>query len=52
MYEEFDKFVIELETESYKICETCGEAGELRGADWYKTLCDVHANGRPAISPF
>ena len=52
MYEEFDKFVIELETESYKICETCGEAGELRGAGWYKTLCNVHANGRPAINPF
>ena len=51
MHEEFDKFIIELETESYKICEICGEPGQLRGG-WYRTLCDMHANGRPAINPF
>ena len=52
MHEEFDKFILGLETESYKICETCGEIGALRGGGWYKTLCDAHANGRPAINPF
>lgn len=52
MHEEFDKFILGLETESYKICETCGEFGNLRGGTWYVTACDVHANGRPAINPF
>jgi hypothetical protein len=52
MHEEFDRFILGLETESYKICETCGEVGALRGGGWYKTLCDKHANGRPAINPF
>ena len=52
MYEEFDRFILGLETESYKICEHCGEIGALRGGGWYKTLCDKHANGRPAINPF
>jgi hypothetical protein len=52
MHEEFDKFILALETESYTICETCGEAGALRGGGWYKTLCDKHANNRPTINPF
>jgi hypothetical protein len=52
MHEEFDRFTLGLETESYKICETCGESGKLRGGGWYVTACDVHANGRPAINPF
>ena len=25
---------------SYKICETCGEDGEVRGGGWLKTLCN------------
>jgi hypothetical protein len=52
MHEDFDKFILGLETESYNICETCGEVGTLRGGGWYKTLCDTHANNRPVINPF
>ncbi len=52
VHEEFDKFILNLETESYKICEECGEPGKLRGGGWYVTACDAHANGRPAINPF
>jgi len=42
------KLVREYESKSYHICETCGEAGELRkdcgwgGSTWYKTMCDKH----------
>jgi hypothetical protein len=52
MHDEFDKFILNLETESYKLCEICGEEGKLRGGGWYKTLCDAHADNRPAINPF
>jgi hypothetical protein len=52
MHDEFDKFILALETESYKLCEICGDAGSLRGSGWYKTLCDAHANNRPTITPF
>jgi hypothetical protein len=52
LHEEFDKFILELETESYKICEKCGEPGKLRGGGWYITACDAHASSRPPISPF
>lgn len=35
------------ENDSYKICEKCGEKGELRrDIGWYKTLCDVHYEER------
>ena len=52
IHEEFDKFILELETESYKICEKCGEPGKLRGGGWYVTACDAHASNRPTITPF
>ena len=33
------------ESLSYKVCETCGEQGELRNdIGWYRTLCDKHYN--------
>ena len=33
------------EADSYKICETCGEAGILRtDRNWVRTLCDKHNN--------
>ena len=28
------------ERDSYKICETCGEPGNIRGGSWMKTTCD------------
>jgi hypothetical protein len=51
-YDEFDKFLIEIEKQSYTICEDCGNAGQLREGRWYRTLCDEHATGRKAIQPF
>lgn len=33
------------ESQSYEICEVCGEKGELRkNIGWYTTLCDEHYN--------
>ena len=50
--EDFDKFLIEIEKRSFTICEDCGKTGQLRKGGWYRTLCDEHAEGREAISPF
>ncbi len=33
-----------------KTCEVCGELGHLRRGGWIQTLCDAHANGRPAFN--
>lgn len=33
----------EAENESYKICEQCGEPGELYQGGWMRTLCEKHA---------
>ena len=30
------------ESESYTICEICGETGKVRKGNWIKTLCDEH----------
>lgn len=33
------------EKKSYKICEKCGNSGELRNdIGWYRTLCETHYN--------
>lgn len=32
-----------------RTCEECGDVGKLRTGGWLKTLCDVHAAGRPAV---
>ena len=32
------------ESESYKICERCGEPGTFRRFKWLVTLCDKHAD--------
>ena len=34
---------------SFEICEDCGSPGGLREGSWYRTLCDVHANGKKII---
>ncbi len=36
----------EAENESYRVCEECGAAGQLRRGGWLKTLCDAHAGDR------
>jgi len=55
MHEDFDRFVISVELESFKICEECGRPGNLRSRHEvlpdYKTLCDFHADGLPIITP-
>lgn len=35
-----DRLIAEAEDRSFKVCETCGEDGELRKEGWWKTLCD------------
>ena len=36
--------MIELaEQMSYRICETCGKPGKVRGQGWYYTSCNEHA---------
>lgn len=50
--EEFDKLIQSIERRSFEICEECGQVGKLRGGEWYKTLCEEHADGREPILPF
>lgn len=52
MNDEFELIVASLERDSYTICETCGKAGKLRSGDWMRTLCEEHADGKPATNPF
>ena len=33
---------IELEERSQKICEECGQTGEIRDLNWIRTLCTAH----------
>lgn len=35
--------ITKAENESYKICEQCGEPGELYVTGWWRTLCEKHA---------
>ena len=40
-----NELIAEAESNSFTICEKCGEPGELRmeGRSWIRTLCDEHA---------
>jgi hypothetical protein len=45
--EEVHNRISEAEKLSYKVCEQCGEEGELRAdLSWWTTLCDTHYNER------
>jgi hypothetical protein len=45
--EEVHNRISEAEKLSYKVCEECGEEGELRqDLSWWTTLCDTHYNER------
>jgi hypothetical protein len=44
--DEIFKKIHSYENQSYEICETCGEKGELRLVGWYKTLCNKHHEER------
>jgi len=41
--EEVEQVIIEAEKKSFKICETCGNPGKVRGKRWWYTSCDEHA---------
>lgn len=43
-----EEIITKYESLSYKICEKCGEEGQLRGGNgqWLRTLCGEHAEGR------
>ena len=41
-----------LEVQSSKICEECGKRGKQRTGGWIRTLCEEHAEGRPATNLF
>ncbi len=47
--DELRHFLSDIENRSGKICEVCGNPGKLRSGGWLLTLCEDHANDRPAI---
>lgn len=52
MDEEIDKFIISVESESYKICEQCGNSGHLSVKNGlYKVVCEEHGNGYRKVEP-
>jgi hypothetical protein len=55
MNEDFDRFVISIELESFYVCEECGRHGYLRSRHEvlpdYKTLCEQHGGHYPAVEP-
>lgn len=45
--DEIFKKITLAENQSYEICETCGEKGEMRtDIGWYRTLCNKHYEER------
>ncbi len=38
------------ESRSFRTCEQCGAPGVRRSGGWIRTLCDEHANDRPAFT--
>lgn len=41
--EEIFKLIGEYETKSSRMCDICGEPGDLRKGSWLTTRCDAHA---------
>lgn len=41
--EELEIVIQEAEKKSFKMCDTCGKPGKIRGKGWYYTSCDEHA---------
>jgi len=39
-FDEVHNIIEEIELESEKVCENCGQPGELRKGSWLYTLCD------------
>ena len=42
-WERIEPIVNKAESESYHVCEQCGEPGKLRNFSWIQTLCHKHA---------
>lgn len=38
--DEIDVLISKAESDSYTICEVCGNTGQLRKGGWWRTLCD------------
>ena len=49
MHEGLDAVIRSTGKKSFSICEDCGASGALREGSWYRTLCDVHADGKQKI---
>lgn len=52
VHDGLDAKIRDVEKKSFTICEQCGSAGKLRSGSWYRTLCEEHAGGAPAVEPF
>jgi hypothetical protein len=44
-----DGLVSMAESMSGVTCEVCGSPGVARGGGWIRTLCDLHAEGKPSL---
>lgn len=44
-----DQILAEAREESHRICEECGDPGQLYGPGSYKTVCKNHAEGRQVL---
>jgi hypothetical protein len=44
--DQIHKLISKAESDSYHICERCGEAGKERNEGWIVTLCDKHHEER------
>lgn len=40
LWDKVGEIVYKAEEDSYKICESCGAPGKVRGRGWVRTLCD------------
>jgi len=49
MNDQLDTAIRTAERESFTICEECGLAGKLRKGEYFRTLCNDHADNRDAI---
>lgn len=49
---EIDGAIRMAQMQSSKICEECGERGEMRGLGWFFTACDKHSRGIKTIKEY
>lgn len=49
-YHEVEDAIVDAEAESYETCEACGSPGRIRYGNWWRTLCDRHAEEAGYVS--